>query len=86
MVDQAGRLSTGVESRLDLDHFEIGFAHVAIRADPVFGYIFPTRAGRDAFLGETLGFVVNEITGEASPAFGAVLLLFRCKEHDRSLF
>src|SRR5882672_1494184 len=49
----------------DFDHLEIVLARAAFRAGPVRGHVLPARARRNAFLGQSRGFVVNESADEA---------------------
>ncbi|MNN49225.1 hypothetical protein D3C81_1637380 [compost metagenome] len=51
----------------DIEHLEIGLAHVAFGAHPVFGDIFPTGAGGDAVLRPAQGLVVDQATHDAKP-------------------
>ncbi len=52
----------------DLNHLKVFLASAAFGTRPVDWNVFPTRAGRYAFLRQTRFFVVNPATNQAHPA------------------
>ena len=63
----AASLRRGTPSlgRLDLDHIEVFPARPAVGAAPGQRDVVPARSGRDSFLGQSLGFVVDEAADQA---------------------
>jgi hypothetical protein len=51
----------------DLDHFEVFLADSALGADEVIRHVTPGGARRDAFVGVSLGLVVDPATHDALP-------------------
>jgi len=52
----------------ELNHLEIFFACTALRTEPVRRHILPFRARRDAFIGPTLLFIVDQSTHQTHVA------------------
>lgn len=53
---------------LHLHHRKVGLGRRAIRACPCFGYVLPSRAGRDSIGWKAQGFVILKFTGQALPS------------------
>src|SRR5271168_3080214 len=53
------------DARLELDHLELRLRHAAVGTHPVTRDVGPARAGREAFLGQPLGLVVDKTAGAA---------------------
>jgi len=66
-----GQVSGGKGS--DRDHFEIFFACATLGARPVHRHILPARAGRDAFVGQSGGLVIDPAADQAHPGLEFLL-------------
>lgn len=66
-----GQVSEGKGS--DRDHFEIFFACATLGARPVHRHILPARAGRDAFVGQSGGLVIDPAADQAHPGLEFLL-------------
>ena len=69
---------------VDLDHLEVFFAYSTIGAAPIFGNIFPARAGRNALVGQAQSLVILELTHHALPFLHVIHHRLQIKSARRS--